>query len=81
MRQIAVILKISKLPEIRFDSGNPEHGVIISQPALPFFEVGFKQIDRISEIHVPLAIICYEAGDYFVRSSGRDSVTKLFHKS
>jgi hypothetical protein len=66
VRQIPVILKISKLPEIRFDTGNPEHGVIISQPALPFFEVGFKQISGISEIPVPLAIIFYKRGDYFV---------------
>ena len=49
MRQKTIILEVSELFEIRFQSGNPEHGVIVSQSTLAFLEIGFEQIRRISE--------------------------------
>ena len=53
MGQKAIILKVSELFEIRFQPGDPEHGVIVPQSTLAFLEIGFEQIRRISETFMP----------------------------
>jgi hypothetical protein len=49
----AIILEVSELFEIRFQPGDPEHGVIVSQSTLALFEIGFEQIRRVSETFMP----------------------------
>ena len=49
----AIILEVSELFKIRFQPGDLEHGVIVSQSTLAFLEIGFEQIRRISKTFMP----------------------------
>ncbi len=42
--EVAVILEVPELPDVRGDPAHPEHGVVVPEPALAFLEVRLEEI-------------------------------------
>ena len=74
------IFKISGLPDIKFNPGDPKHGMIVPQTALSFFKVGFEKIGRIPEILMSQLIFLNKPGDNWAGFFENDFLPKLVHK-
>ena len=52
-----MINEVSDFFKIRFYLSDPQHGVVVSQTALTFLEIGLNQIGRIAKIMVTVTIV------------------------
>ena len=74
------IFKISRLLDVKFNLADPQHGMIVSQTALPFFEIGFKQICRIPKLGVSSFIFFNQPVDNGAGSLANELLPQLIHE-